>query len=94
MKIEANSPAAVQLPVDRLAKQVSSSSLSSTQSATEDRITFHSDSTSVQALASHAMNSPEIRQDKVDSLRQSVSSGSYQVDATKIAGALVESNGE
>jgi flagellar biosynthesis anti-sigma factor FlgM len=45
-------------------------------------------------LASQAMNSPEIRQDKVDSLRQSVSSGSYQVDATKIAGALVESNGE
>ena len=91
MKIEANSPAAIQLPVDRSAKQVLNNSLTGTQGATEDRTTFHTDSKSVQALTSQAMNFPEIRQDKVDSLRQAVSSGTYHVDATKTAEAMIES---
>jgi flagellar biosynthesis anti-sigma factor FlgM len=37
------------------------------------------------------MNFPEIRQGKVDSLRQAVSSGTYQVDATKTAEAMIKS---
>jgi anti-sigma28 factor (negative regulator of flagellin synthesis) len=40
------------------------------------------------------MSSPEIRQDKVDALSQSVNSGAYQLDATKIASAIIESTGE
>jgi anti-sigma28 factor (negative regulator of flagellin synthesis) len=40
------------------------------------------------------MSSPEVRQDKVDTLSQSVNSGTYQLDATKIAGAILGSNGE
>ena len=92
MKIEANSPPVIQLPVDRGAKQVLNNSLAGTEGATEDRTTFHTDSTSVQALTSQAMNSPEVRQDKVDSLRQAVSSGTYQVDATKTAEAMIESD--
>ncbi len=52
---------------------------------------FHSDSASVQLLTSQALNSPEIRQGTVDALRQSVSSGQYQVDATNIAGAIATS---
>ena len=91
MKIEANSPAVIQLPVDRGAKQVSKNGLAGTQGLTEDRTTLHTDSTSVQALTSQAMNFPEIRQGKVDSLRQAVSSGTYQVDATKTAEAMIES---
>jgi flagellar biosynthesis anti-sigma factor FlgM len=90
MKIDVNSPAASQLPPDRAAKQVSNQDLAATQSTTEDRTTFHSD-TSIQALTSQAMNSPEVRQAKVDALTQSVRSGEYQVDATKTAGAILES---
>ena len=93
MKIDVNSPVASQFPPDRGAKQVSNSGLASTQSAIEDRTTLHSDSTSVQALTTQAMNSPEVRQGKVDALSQSVKSGGYQVDATKIAAAIVESEG-
>jgi negative regulator of flagellin synthesis FlgM len=92
MKIELNSPPVIPLQVDRGAKQVSNNSLASTQVATEDRTTFHTDSTSVQALTSQAMNLPGIRQSKVDSLRQAVSSGTYQVDATKTAEAMIDSN--
>ena len=77
MKIDVNSPVASQLPPDRGAKQVSNQDLVPTQSATGDRTTFHSDSTAVQALTSQAMNSPEIRQAKVD--------------ASKTAGAMIES---
>ena len=46
------------------------------------------------ALTTQAMKSPEIRQDKVDALSQSVKSGEYQLDATKIAGSIVESEGK
>jgi flagellar biosynthesis anti-sigma factor FlgM len=91
MKIDVNSPVASQLPPDRGAKQVSNQELAATQIATGDRTTFHSDSTSVQALTSQALNSPEIRQAKVDALTQSVKSGEYQVDANKTAGAIIES---
>ena len=91
MKIEANSPPAIQLPVDRSAKQVLNNGLAGTQGLTEDRTTFHTDNTSVQALTSQAMNYPEIRQDKVDSLRQAVSSGTYQTDAAKTAEAMIDS---
>jgi flagellar biosynthesis anti-sigma factor FlgM len=93
MKIDVNSLAASQVLVDRGPKQVSNGSLAGTQSSTEDRTTLRTDSQSVQSLTSQAMNSPEIRQDKVDALRQSVDSGQYQIDATKIAGAIID-NGE
>jgi flagellar biosynthesis anti-sigma factor FlgM len=93
MKIEVNSAAASQLPPDRGAKQVLNSGLAGTQSTTVDRTTFHSDSTSVKALTAQALSSPEVRQDKVDAISESVKSGTYKVDATKIAGAILESEG-
>jgi flagellar biosynthesis anti-sigma factor FlgM len=91
MKVEVNSTVASQLPPSRGAKPVSSQNLAATQSSTEDRTTFHSDDTSVQALTSLAMNTPEVRQEKVDALTQSVKSGEYQVDAAKTANAIFES---
>jgi flagellar biosynthesis anti-sigma factor FlgM len=94
MKIDLNSPSASLLPVDRGVKQVSTSSTAATQGATEDRTTLHSGSQTIQSLTAQALNSPEVRQDKVDTLRQSVNSGSYPLDATKIASAIVESSGQ
>ena len=89
MKVDLSSLAASQIPVDRGAKQVSNGSLTGTQ-APEDRISFHSDSLSVQSLATQALNSPAIRQDKVDALRQAVTGGTYKPDASNIAGAMIE----
>jgi flagellar biosynthesis anti-sigma factor FlgM len=94
MKIEANSLPASQLLTDRGAKQVSNVGLADTQGVTEDRTTLSSGSTSIQSLTGQAMSSPEVRQDKVDALRQSVNSGGYQVDASKIAGAIMDNEGE
>jgi flagellar biosynthesis anti-sigma factor FlgM len=92
MKIDLNTLAASQLSVDRGAKQVSNSSLTGAQATTQDRTTLHSDSLSVQALTSQAMNTPPIRQDTVAALRQSVTSGTYQPDASKTADAMIENN--
>jgi flagellar biosynthesis anti-sigma factor FlgM len=94
MKIEGINPAAVQLPVDNLAARVSNGGPASTQAAAQDWTSFHSDSSSVQALTSQALNSPEVRQGTVDALRQTVSSGQYQLDPAKIAAAITSGNGE
>jgi flagellar biosynthesis anti-sigma factor FlgM len=40
-------------------------------------------------LPSQAMGMPEVRQAQVDSLRQSVSSGQYQLDPNAIADAIL-----
>jgi flagellar biosynthesis anti-sigma factor FlgM len=90
MKIDVNSLTANQLSVDRGPKQVSNGSVAGAQNSTEDRTTLQTDSQSIQSLTSQALNSPEIRQGKVDSLRQSVSSGQYQVSPSAIAGAMID----
>ena len=90
MKVDLNSLAASQIALDRGAKQVANSGQTSTPAATEDRISIHSDSLSVQSLATQALNSPSIRQDKVDALRQSVTSGTYKPEASKTADAMIE----
>jgi flagellar biosynthesis anti-sigma factor FlgM len=94
MKIEGISSAATQLPAESVAARVSSGEQASTRGAAQDWTSFHSDSSSVLSLTSQALNSPEVRQATVDALRQSVSSGQYQVDATKIALAISNSGGE
>jgi flagellar biosynthesis anti-sigma factor FlgM len=94
MKIDGISPVEAQLPVDSVAARVASSEQTSTQGAAQDWTSFHSDSNSVQALTSQALNSPEIRQGTVDALRQSVNSGQYQLDPAKIATAISNSSGE
>ena len=93
MKIEGSSPATSELLADRT-KQATNTAVTGTQGAAEDRATFHSDSASVQSLTSQALASPAIRQDKVDPLSQSVSSGVYQVSATNIAGAIAALQGK
>ena len=56
----------------------------------EDRATLVSDAGSVSSLVSAAMNSPEIRHDKVASLQQAISSGKYQLDPAKIAASMID----
>jgi flagellar biosynthesis anti-sigma factor FlgM len=56
----------------------------------EDRATLTSDSTSLDSLVNTAMNFPQVRQDTVDSLRLSVSSGQYELDPAKIASSMLD----
>jgi negative regulator of flagellin synthesis FlgM len=91
MRIDLYNSTASQLNNDSDAKQVKSQDLAVTD-ATEsgDRTTLTSGSVSVSSLVSQAMNSPEVRQDKVESLQQAVQSGKYQLEAENIAGAMID----
>ena len=94
MKIDLNSPTVSLTAAGQASKKVSSSSLSGAQSTTEDRTTLHSEKLSVQSLTSQALQTPEIRQDKVDALSESVESGQYKPDATATASAILASGGQ
>jgi flagellar biosynthesis anti-sigma factor FlgM len=65
-------------------------SQNSTVDATEDRTTLASGSTAVDSLVSQAMNSPEVRQDLVQTLQQAIQSGQYKLEPDQIAGAMID----
>jgi negative regulator of flagellin synthesis FlgM len=58
--------------------------------AAEDKTTLSFDGASVDALASQAMSSTDVRQDRVDALRQAVSNGQYKVDPDQVAEAMLQ----
>jgi negative regulator of flagellin synthesis FlgM len=91
MRIDLSNSSAGELSSELSTQQVSAQNAAQAgKSGTEDRATLTSDSASVQSLVSAALASPEVRQDKVDSLRLSVSSGQYELDPAKIAASMVD----
>ena len=91
MRIDLTQAAASQIATEPNAKQVSANNgATSALAGGEDRTTLTSDTQSLTSLVSTAMNSPEIRQDKVDSLTQAVNSGKYQLDPGKIAASILD----
>jgi flagellar biosynthesis anti-sigma factor FlgM len=91
MRIDLFNSAASQIASEQSSQQVNAQNAAKTgQSASEDRATLTSDSTSVGSLVSAALSSPEIRQDKVDSLRQAIGSGQYTLDPAQIAASMVD----
>jgi len=89
MKIDANGPIANQIQTERNPSQKPDGIASTGSSEASDRTTLNSTGNSVQLLTNQALQSPEVRQDKVDAIRQSVSSGQYKVDPGKIADAMI-----
>jgi flagellar biosynthesis anti-sigma factor FlgM len=53
----------------------------------EDTATLSGDS--VTALAARALTAGEIRQDKVEALRQAIQNGDYRIEPPKIAEAMI-----
>lgn len=58
--------------------------------AAEDRTTLVSGAASIDSLVSAAMNTPAIRQDKVASLQQAISNGTYKLDPQQIAASMLD----
>jgi flagellar biosynthesis anti-sigma factor FlgM len=91
MRIDLFNTAASQILSEQSAQQVNGKNVAnSDQVDGEDRTTLTSDSTSIDSLVSTALNSPEVRQDLVDSLKQAVNSGQYELDPGKIAASIVD----
>ena len=55
-----------------------------------DRTTFSAHTQPVNSLVNQAMQSPEIRQEKVESLKAAVSSGKYQLNPAEIAQSMID----
>jgi flagellar biosynthesis anti-sigma factor FlgM len=88
MKIELNGPA-----LDGVtAAQTNKSELSDAnevQGPEEDKATLSTSQASIESLTASALSLPEVRQDKIDALRQSIGSGEYQIDPNQIADAMI-----
>lgn len=68
----------------------STASVAAQPSTVQDRTTLSSSGSAVSSLVSQAMSSPEVRQDKVDALKQQIANGTYKVDPKKIAQGILE----
>ena len=62
----------------------------SRQADGEDHAELSAAGAQVQALASRASQLPEIRTERVQSLRQAILGGSYHVNPEQVAGAMLE----
>ncbi len=58
----------------------------------EDKTSLSVDTLSISSLEARAMSVPQIRQDKVEALRQSIQNGEYRVEPEKIAQAILNRN--
>ena len=91
MRIDLNQAAASQIASETSPKQVNAENADTSGLAGgEDRTTLTSTQQSLNALVSTAMSSPEIRQDRVDSLKQAISDGTYKLDPEQIASSMID----
>ncbi len=91
MRVDLSQMAPGQVSSEQNTKKVSDQRLGAFDtSVSVDRTTFTTDSTSVGSLVGKAMSSPEIRQDLVNQLRQSINSGQYKLDPGAIAASMID----
>jgi len=89
MKVELNSATLASIGTIQNNKAESAAASANTIEGTDEDKTTLSTATSVGALTTAALASPEVRQDKVDALRNAIQNGSYQVEPGKIAEAMI-----
>ncbi|MGD0481743.1 MAG: flagellar biosynthesis anti-sigma factor FlgM [Terracidiphilus sp.] len=90
MRIDLNQ-AASQIASESNPKPVDAENVAASDLANSgDRTTLTSTQQSLNALVSTAMSSPEVRQDRVDSLKQAISGGTYELDPEKIASSMID----
>jgi flagellar biosynthesis anti-sigma factor FlgM len=88
MRIDINTPDMQSIATEQAKKSPAAATPSNSLRA-GDETDFSQDKVTLSALATQALGQPEVRQGLVDSLRESVSSGQYQVDPNQIAGAIL-----
>jgi flagellar biosynthesis anti-sigma factor FlgM len=88
MRIGLNAPD----PQATLAEQAKKSTTTTNQSETSptsDKAALSQDKVTLSALSTQALSQPEVRQNLVDSLRQSIASGHYKLDPNGVADAIL-----
>lgn len=89
MRIGLNTPDPQAAATERTKKSAGSGAAPTSASRVEGKQDFTEDRVTLSALASKAMETPEVRQEKIDALRQSISSGQYQLDSNESAEAIL-----
>jgi len=88
MRIELNTPDP-QVVNDKIKKTPTGVSSSADGSQVQGKQDFGGDRVSLSALASQAMGTPEVRQNKIDALRASIQNGAYEPDSDESAEAML-----
>jgi flagellar biosynthesis anti-sigma factor FlgM len=93
MRIDLFNSAAAQVMGEQSSQRIGSSGAAKgALSEADDRATLSSDSVSLKSLVATALSTSEVRQDKIDGLRQAIGTGQYQLDPSKIAASIVDQN--
>ena len=87
MRIDSNRPAATDLTTDKTQGSPEGGGASATTGQKRDA--FSADTVSLGALQAQALATPEVRQDRVQALRDAIRNGSYEIDPAKIADAML-----
>lgn len=90
MRVDLSNTQASQMASESSSQQVNQGTNSAPVGGDEDRTTLTSDSGAVSSLVSAAMNTPEMREDKIASLQQAIASGQYNLDPEKIAASMID----
>jgi flagellar biosynthesis anti-sigma factor FlgM len=89
MRIGLTTPDPQSILAESAAKPSTAAAVRSASSPLGDATDLSSDTVTLSTLATQALGLPEVRQGQVDSLRQSVNSGQYQLDPHQIADAIL-----
>ena len=89
MRIGLNQPDPSSISAEQ-AKKSSTAATNQPESATAtDKTGLSQDRVTLSALASQALGMPDVRQGQVDSLRQAINNGQYELDPGAIATAIL-----
>jgi flagellar biosynthesis anti-sigma factor FlgM len=89
MRIGLNQPDPQSISAEQAQKSSTTAANQSQPSSTAGKSAVSEDRVTLSALATQALGMPEVRQGTVDSLRQSINNGEYQLDPDEIADAIL-----
>jgi flagellar biosynthesis anti-sigma factor FlgM len=89
MRIGLNTPDPQAVSAEQAQKASTAATNQSQPAPASDKAASSQDKVTLSALATQALGMPEVRQATVDSLRQSISNGQYQLDPHEIADAIL-----
>jgi flagellar biosynthesis anti-sigma factor FlgM len=89
MRIEINTPDMQPTSAEQAKKSPVAATNKAAPAGASDETSFSQDKVTLSALATQALGQPEVRQSLVNSLRQDISSGRYELDPNQIADAIL-----
>lgn len=89
MRVNINQVSSNQIELEKTSAEKTSQAAAS-NAKVEDSTSLSSDSAAISALQQQALAAPDVRQDKVNFLKQQIQSGQYKLDPDEIAKAMRE----